>query len=130
MERRADSSSIDTIPPMGQKAHSRKVAFNLARRYTFEQIRGPLLFFVIDWNGQNIERYGRTLQTFVKSLPLIEEAYEDSVRAERDYVRQTMVRYGLDREFPTPEKVSRAQIAEQSAAEKQAWEKWNARFAA
>ncbi|MGE3077242.1 MAG: hypothetical protein AB7J35_21280 [Dehalococcoidia bacterium] len=88
----------------GGKDVNMRVARNLARKHRFIDLRGPLVFFVFDWQGENVERWGRTLQTFAKNLSIINEEYEVQIGTERDYVRTMMIRHGLDEDFPIPDK--------------------------
>lgn len=110
----------------GARSANVHMARNLARNHTFTVLRGPLVFFVFDWAGENVDRYGRTLQTFFKNLPAITEEYEALLATERDYVRNQMIRHGLNEDFAVPDKwVKRA--VEHSVTEAQ--RELNERFA-
>jgi hypothetical protein len=86
----------------GAKVANERAARNLVRDATFKQLMGPLLFFVVDWAGEAVDNYGRTLVTFQKNLPAILEEYADN-STDRTYIQRLMKRMGLDAHFPVPE---------------------------
>lgn len=86
----------------GDAQTSRRIARNLSKNHTFLELQGPLLFFVVDWNGDNVDSYGRTLETFSKNLAVIIEEFEDTIRAEPRYVIRQMKRLGLHHDFRLP----------------------------
>jgi Mn-dependent DtxR family transcriptional regulator len=103
MEAKTSEKASPTATPAGRKANELYVAHNLSRNYSFKELMGPLLFFAVEWNGENVDLYGRTLQTFSKNLPIILEEYEDLIAGEPRYVIRMMKRLHLDRDFPLPE---------------------------
>lgn len=96
----AAASGGDAVAKVNVERNQR-VAHNLARNNTFKQLMPALLFFVFDYRSDQVDQYGRSLMTFQKNLPAIqEELSADS--GDWTYVERTMKGAGLDHFFEVP----------------------------
>jgi len=77
-------------------------AKNLTAQAPPKAYLAALLFFVFEWRGENVDLHGRSLTTFSKNLGAIQEETKLETNSNRNYVREMMLRYRLDKYFPVP----------------------------
>lgn len=100
----------------GQKTANDRVARSLVKNQTFKDLMPALLFFCLEYRSEAVEEYGRSLMTFQKQLGAITEELDDHLPTDRNYVRNMMLKYGLDAFFPVPDYIDPKALDPRAAA--------------